>query len=78
MELPNQVKKLDVSDAPGIAEAVDIEWSSRKYDGMPIGACTKSFELGTHGALKLTLADGTVIVIGTSEWCIVDYYAPPL
>lgn len=77
MELPNTVNKIDVSDSPGIAEALDIEWSSRNYEGQPPGAPTKSFELGTHGALKLTLADGSILIIGTSEWCTVDYYAPP-
>lgn len=76
MELPNRVEKLDVSGVPGIAEALDIEWSSRDYEGKPPGEPTKVFDLGTHGALKLTLADGTVLVIGTSEWCTVDYYAP--
>ena len=76
-ELFNAVKKLDVSGVPGVAGALDIEWSSRPYEGKPQGEPTKVFELTPHGALELTLADGTVLVIGTSEWCTVDYYAPP-
>lgn len=75
MELQNKVKMIDVSDVPGIAEALDIDWSVRDYEGKPTGEPTMSFDLGTHGALKLTLSDGTVLVIGTSEWCTVDFYS---
>ena len=73
----NRVNALEVSSVPGIAEALDIHWSSRDYAGKPISSPTKTFNLQTHGALQLTLADGAVLVIGTSEWCDVDYYAPP-
>lgn len=77
MDLTNKVEKLDVSGVPGIAEALDIECSGREFEGKPLGQPTKVFDLGTHGALKLTLANGIVLVIGTSEWCTVHYYAPP-
>lgn len=77
MDLPNNVNKLNLDGVRGIAEALDIQWSSRDYEGKPTAAPTKTFDLDTHGALQLTLTDGTVLVIGTSEWCTVDYYAPP-
>ena len=76
MDVQNKIEKLDVTGALGISEALLVEWSSREYEGQPLGSPTKVFELSTHGALKLTLADGTVLVISTSEWCTVDYYAP--
>lgn len=76
MDLPNSVTKLDVSGVAGIAEALDIAVSYRDYEGQPLGDPTKEFDLRTHGALQLTLSNGTVLVIGTSEWCTVSYYAP--
>ena len=74
MELPNKTQLLDVSDVRGITEALDIEWSSRDYEGKPAVEPAITFDLNTHGALKLTLANGDVLVVGTSEWCSVDYY----
>lgn len=74
MDLPNRTEAIDVSSVDGIAEAIAVEWSSRSFDGEPLGKPTHSFDLGTHGALKITMENGDVLVIGTSEWATVDFY----
>ena len=78
MSLSNEVNVLDISDAPGISEALAIGSSSHRYGLELTNKPTKTFTLETHGALQLTLDNGAVLVIGTSEWCSVTYYAAPL
>jgi len=77
MILENATIEIDVSDVSDIVNALAIKYSSRNYEEEPTIEPTKSFDLITGGALKLTMKNGATFVIGTSEWATVDYYAPP-
>ena len=73
------IEKLDVSDCPGIAEAINVDLSlmhyMENYEGAPSGTPTKSFDIETAGVLKLTLSNGDILEISISEWGSVNYFA---
>ena len=66
---------VDVSHIEGLRAAEFIDHPSVEKDEYDIieKKAAINFDLPTHGGLKLTLSNGDVIFIFTSEWCDVHY-----
>jgi hypothetical protein len=61
---------------PAITDAFTIDNLRADWPRMPSGDPVMDIELPTHGALQLTLADGTVLLISASEWHNVMVFPP--
>lgn len=72
----NRATKLKTRGLKNIAEAVGFEHSYCERLGVPVGEPVKSYRLeaGKCGTIKLTLSDGSRIVVSVSEWGVIDYY----
>ena len=67
---------IDTSAVPAITDAFTIGNLRADWPGMPSGTPAMDIDLPTHGALHLTLADGTVLLISASEWAEVKVFPP--
>ena len=68
---------IDTSKVPAITDAFTIEFHRYgEWEGKPSGDPALGVDLPTHGALQLTLADGTVVAISASEWATMKAFPP--
>jgi hypothetical protein len=74
--MKNPSGPVDVSQFASIQEAFTVDDGTSEWAGKPTDESGLQIELPTHGAMQLTLADGTVLVIWTSEWGGVSIHPP--
>ena len=74
--MKNPSSPVDVSQFASIKEAFTVDDGTTEWAGKPADESGLQIELPTHGAMQLTLADGTVLVIWTSEWGGVSIHPP--
>jgi hypothetical protein len=68
-----------MKDIPGVSLIEPVEWKTGVglvYKGKPIDGAYERMSSPTHGAIRVALDNGGVLMFWTSEWGELSYYAP--